>query len=84
VEPTLASVLLHYRHVNQGERWNQVEMQGSGEVYTAAVSAEYTQSPYAMQYSFELRTKSGAATTFPAFNATLSNQPYYAVMQRSA
>ncbi len=84
VEPTLALVLLHYRHVNQGERWKQVEMQGSGEVFTAAVPAEYTQSPYAMQYSFELCTKSGAATMVPAFNATLSNQPYYAVMQRNA
>ena len=53
--------LLHYRHVNQAERWRQMEMQGNGDVFTAAIPAEYTQSPYAMQYSFELRTKSGGS-----------------------
>jgi hypothetical protein len=84
VDPMLASVLLHYRHVNQGERWKQIEMQASGDRFTATVPAEYTQSPYAMQYSFELRTKSGQASLVPAFNATLSNQPYYSVMQRTA
>jgi hypothetical protein len=83
VEPTLASVFLRYRHVNQGERWKQVEMQGSGGVFTAVLPGGYTQSRFAMQYRFELRTKSGGAIMVPALNATLSNQPYFAVMQRN-
>jgi hypothetical protein len=84
VEPTMASVSLRYRHVNQGERWKRLEMERDGEVFTATIPGEYTQSPYPLEYRFELRTKSGAAWLEPAFNATLSNQPYYAVLRRGA
>ncbi len=84
VEPTMASVSLRYRHVNQAERWKRLEMERDGEVFTATILAEYTQSPYPLEYRFELRTKSGAAWLEPAFNATLSNQPYYAVSRSGA
>ena len=80
----MASVSLRYRHVNQAERWKRLEMERDGEVFTATILAEYTQSPYPLQYRFELRTKSGAAWLEPAFNATLSNQPYYAVSRSGA
>jgi hypothetical protein len=84
VEPTVASIALHYRHVNQAERWLRLEMQANQDIFTAEIPAEYTQSPYPLQYSFELHTKSGAAWVEPALNATLSNQPYYTVMRRGA
>jgi hypothetical protein len=84
IEPTVASIALDYRHVNQAERWLRVEMQASQDVFTAEIPAEYTQSPYALQYFFELRTKSGAAWGEPVFNTTLSNQPYYTVTRRGA
>lgn len=84
VQPTIESVVLKYRHVNQGERWKRVAMEGDGGDFAATIPGEYTKSPYAMQYRFELRTKSGGATMFPGFNATLSNEPYFAVMQRGA
>ncbi|MGC1461611.1 MAG: hypothetical protein WA802_05380 [Terracidiphilus sp.] len=73
------SVQLHYRHVDQGERWLQVEMPFGHGVFKAAVPAEYMQSEYPLQYYFELRGKGGEAWLYPAFNSTLSNQPYFAV-----
>jgi hypothetical protein len=84
LQPTMASVALLYRHVNQAERWKRAEMEADGDVFTAAIPAEYTQSPYALEYRFELRTKSGAAWLAPAFNTTLSSQPYDVVMRREA
>jgi hypothetical protein len=84
LEAAVASIALNYRHVNQAERWQRLEMQGNQDVFTAGIPAEYTQSPYPLQYSFELLTKSGVAWAEPALNATLSNQPYYTVMRRGA
>jgi hypothetical protein len=77
------AVQLYYRHVNQGERWLSMEMQGGHNGYTAAIPGEYTNSAYPLQYYFVLRRGSEAAWFFPAFNATLSNQPYYAIVERS-
>jgi len=80
--PTAAR--LYYRHVNQGERWRSADMQGNSHGYSAAIPGDYTQSPYPLEYYFELERGNDAAWLFPAFNATLSNQPYYAVSKRSA
>ncbi len=84
VEAAVASIALRYRHVDQAERWLRLEMQANQEVFTAEIPAEYTQTGYSLQYAFELRAQSGAAWLEPAFNATLSNQPYYVVMRRGA
>jgi hypothetical protein len=84
LEPILTRVSLRYRHVNQGERWQREEMQANGTVFSAEVPAGYTQSPYALEYGFELRAKDGAAWLAPGFNAALSSQPYYAVMRKGA
>jgi hypothetical protein len=78
-----AGVTLWYRHVNQAERWKSTPMQLQGGSYHAAIPAGYTDSPYPLQYYFELRS-SKVAWFHPAFNATLSNQPYYDVAHRSA
>ncbi len=80
---TADSVHLHYRHVNQGERWLSVEMQSAKGGYSAAIPGDYTDSAYPLQYYFELRAETKAAWLYPAFNATLSNQPYYAVSSRT-
>ena len=79
-----AGARLYYRHVNQGERWRSAEMQGDGGKYSAAIPANYTQSPYPLEYYFGFERGNESAWFFPAFNATLSNQPYYAVSKRSA
>ena len=57
LEPILTSVFLRYRHVNQAERWQRVEMQANGTVFSAEIPADYTQSPYALEYCFELRAR---------------------------
>jgi hypothetical protein len=73
---------LFYRHVNQAERWKDIAMQRSGSVLTGTIPADYTNSPFPLQYYFEL-ARPDAAWLYPAFNATLSNQPYYAVWKRA-
>jgi hypothetical protein len=75
-------VHLYYRHVDQGERWLSKEMQKNGDGYSAAIPSEYTNSAFALQYYFEMQREE-AAWLYPAFNATLSNQPYYAISKRS-
>ena len=57
-------------------------MVGHPGTHTAVIQAAYTDSPYPLQYYFELRTAT-AATLHPAFNPTWSNQPYFAVHRRS-
>jgi hypothetical protein len=84
VEPVVTSVFLRYRHVNQAERWQRMEMQATGTNFGAKIPAEYTQSPYALEYRFELYAEDGAAWLAPGFNAALSSQPYYAVMRKGA
>jgi hypothetical protein len=36
-----------------------------------------------LQYYFELRHENASAWFYPAFNSTVSNQPYYAVSKRN-
>jgi hypothetical protein len=81
---SVEGVQLYYRHVNQGERWVSMDMQRSQSGYTAAIPGDYTNSVYSLQYYFVLRHGSDAAWFFPAFNPSLSNQPYYAIASRSA
>ena len=81
---SLSAIRLYYRHVNQGERWRSEEMQGGDGRYSAAIPGDYTQSPYPLEYYFGFERGGESAWLFPAFNATLSNQPYYAVSKRSA
>jgi hypothetical protein len=61
-----------------------MEMDGSHGSYSAAIPGEYTRSPFPLQYYFEMVGGDGSATIHPAFNSTLSNQPYYAVSKRKA
>ena len=76
-----ASAQLFYRHVNQGERWQSMAMAQEGDSFRAAIPGAYTGSPYPLQYYFVLQRGQQAAQ-YPGFNATLSNQPYFAVWKR--
>lgn len=80
--PAVTSAILWYRHVNHGERWLSTPMQRSATTHTAAIPAIYTDSPFPLQYYFELHTAT-AATLHPALNKTFSNQPYYAIDKRT-
>ena len=80
----LSSALLIYRHVNQGERWRTAEMEQAGTAFQSAIPGDYTNSPFPLQYLFEFRRGSSEAWLYPAFNKSLSNQPYFAVYKRKA
>jgi hypothetical protein len=77
--PVLAAARLHYRHVNQAERWQSVPMDRKGSAYVAFIPGTYTESPYPLQYYFELRVTPDRATLFPGFASDLANQPYYVI-----
>ena len=76
-----ASARLFYRHVNHGERWRSLAMSQEGDSFRAAIPGAYTNSPYPLQYYFVLQSGAQAAL-YPGFNASLSNQPYFAVWKR--
>ncbi len=78
-----SAVHLYYRHVNQAERWLSVEMQRGHDGYSAAIPGNYTNSAFPLQYYFVLQRGADAAWLSPAFNSTLSNQPYFAISKRS-
>lgn len=80
----LITVILHYRHVDQAERWKTTEMERDANGFWTSIPAAYTQSPYALEYFFELRGENGVAWMHPALNATLSNQPYFVVEEKGA
>jgi hypothetical protein len=75
------TVRLHYRHVDQAERWQWAEMDANGRSYKATIPADYTRSAFPLEYYFELR-RERQAWMAPGFNATWSNQPYFAVWKR--
>ena len=63
----------------RAERWLSVEMQRGHNGYSAAIPGDYTNSVYPLQYYFALQRGADAAWLYPAFNSSLSNQPYYAI-----
>jgi hypothetical protein len=76
-----ASVRMYYRHVNQAERFESVEMQVQSGTYRASIPAAYTESHYPLQYYFEVRQSAAQAWLYPGFAADLSNQPYFVVQR---
>jgi hypothetical protein len=76
---TVVESVFWYRRVNHAERWVSAPMHKTGNAQSAFIPGSYTNSPYPLQYYFELHT-ADAATLHPPFNATFSNQPYYVIM----
>jgi hypothetical protein len=77
--PALASARLHYRPVNQAVRWQSVIMDRKGAAYAAAIPAAYTDSPFPLQYYFELKSGPDRAWLYPGFPPDLAGQPYYVI-----
>jgi hypothetical protein len=78
-KPAVASVRLHYRHVNQAERYQTAEMERRGGAFVAQIPGAYTGSQYPLQYYFELRGPGSEASLYPGFDAALAGQPYFVV-----
>jgi len=77
--PSPVRVTLRYRHVNQAERWQAVEMQRDGGPFTGQIPAAYTNHRFALQYYFEIQTSASEMTLFPPLAPDLANVPYYVV-----
>jgi hypothetical protein len=75
-------VTLSYRQTDQSQRWRSVEMQMHDNEFRAAIPGDYTQSPYPLQYYFEVH-ESGGSAIFPGFGPDLSNQPYFLVRRNA-
>ncbi len=73
------SARLYYRHVNQAERYETAKMESRENRYLAAIPATYTDSPYPLQYYFELKEGADRAWLYPGFVADRTNQPYFVV-----
>jgi hypothetical protein len=73
------SVRLYYRHVNQAERFESVDMEPQSSTFRATIRGVYTDSPYPLQYYFEVRESAGRAGLYPGFAPDLANQPYFVV-----
>ncbi len=75
-------IVLYFRHVDQAERWQSLEMTRTGSAYSAKIPGEYTTRRYALQYYFEIQTGPAEATFFPPLAADLANFPYYVVRRK--
>jgi hypothetical protein len=79
VDTRVPSVHLWYRHVTQGERWQVVEVRSFGAMRGAVIPAPYTDSPFSLQYYFELRESADKAWLYPGFGPNLTEQPYFVI-----
>jgi hypothetical protein len=77
--PDGVSVRLYYRHVNHAERFVAVPMQERNARFEASIPAAYTDSPYPLQYYFELTEGPEKACLYPGFSADFANQPYFTI-----
>ncbi|MDE1994403.1 MAG: hypothetical protein KGI75_18005, partial [Rhizobiaceae bacterium] len=72
--------VLHYRHVNQAERWKAMAMTRNGQGYAAVIPGEYTNSRFHLQYFVSARTN-GRAVLSPGLADDLANEPYRTALQ---
>jgi hypothetical protein len=75
----VAGARLYYRHVNQADRWESVQMTAAGTHWRATVPGAYAAGTYPLEYYFELRESPARATLHPGFVAGRANQPYFVV-----
>jgi len=69
------SVRLYYRHVNQAERWESVEMHAQDGRYGATLAGSYTDSNYPLQYYFELKERPDAGSNWMPRSRQLISRP---------
>ncbi len=72
--------VLHYRHVNQAERWNSAKMTRNGDGFAATIPGDYTDSKFHLQFFVSSR-RGGRNVLSPGLEGNLSNEPYYTALQ---
>ena len=70
---------IHYRHVTHAERFIVQPMSAAAGAWRFEISADYTNSPYALQYYFQIAAPDGTNWLYPGLTPDLANQPYYVV-----
>jgi hypothetical protein len=82
-----ASAKLFYRHVNQAESWQSIDLSAAASGFHGTIPADYTASLYPLSYYFEVTRESASqpavssrATLYPGFSASLDNQPYFVLL----
>lgn len=73
------SARVYYRHVTQAERFASAEMHMQDGRYRTTIPAAYTESPYPLEYYFELRQDPATAWLYPGFAADHTGQPYFVI-----
>ncbi len=74
----------HYRHLDQGERWQSMPTTATPRAaghYRAEIPADYTSSPFHLQYYFS--AVDPHPTLFPGLGPNLSGQPYFILEQHA-
>jgi hypothetical protein len=73
---------LHYRHVNQSEKWLCREMTWDRDSYVGVIPGGYTATPYPIQYYFEM-DDGEKSSLFPGLSSDPSSVPYITLMGRN-
>ena len=81
----MSDIRLRYRHVNQGEIWQAIQMtetgkEATGTKYVATIPAEYTDSVFPLQYYFQ-PGDSVNVWLLPSLERPVNGQPYFVVRQ---
>ena len=77
----LTGMRLRYRQVNQAEAWQMVEMEQTGKDFLVDIPAAYTDSPFPLQYHFQIHTRDGNVRLLPGLKPGWQGQPYFVVRQ---
>lgn len=72
--------VLHYRHVNQAERWSAVPMARSADGWSATIPGDYTAGKFHMQV-YVTALDGDTVLMIPGLAEDLSNEPYRTIMQ---
>ena len=76
-------VRLLYRHLNQAEPWRMVSAALDGDRARATIPADYTDTPYPLEYFFEIISAAAQPALFPGLGANLTQPPYFVLRQAS-
>ena len=68
VEKPPATVSLYYRHVNQAERYTSVLWKIHDRQFRGSIPAKYTDSPYPLEYYFEVTEAAEKVWLYPGFS----------------
>ena len=71
------AVRLHYRQMNQAERWQSVALQADGRRWHGAIPADYTGSPYPLAYYFGVTEAADSSGLYPGLGPGLTAEPYF-------